>query len=159
MEGVQREILLTPEQKQKLKAVADGYATQVQQLDKWIRGFSPEEQKLRAKDFAEEVAVFAHNAQHKAELILTPRQLQIVEKIAFQLSAGAALTDPALQDKVGLSPEQRRRLNALYEQAGEKMQQLQRETAAQAVQMLDEDQTAELKKQINPPPKPRRDND
>src|SRR5208337_3698910 len=99
--------------------------------------------------------VFARAAQHKAEAILTPRQLQIVEKIAFQLSAGAALADPALQEKVGLSAEQRRRLNALYEQAGEKMQQLQRDTAAQAVQLLDDEQAAELKKQINPPPKTR----
>ena len=72
-----------------------------------------------------------------------------MEKIAFQLSAAGALSDPGLQEKLGLSPEQRRRLTAVYEQAGEKMQQLQRDTAAQVMQLLDEEQAAELKKQLD----------
>ena len=95
------------------------------------------------------------NAQRKAETILTPPQLRVVEKIAFQLSAAAALANPALQDKLDLSPEQRRRLTAIYEQAGEKMQQLQRDTAVQVMQLLDADQTAELKNQLDAKPKTR----
>ena len=60
-----------------------------------------------------------------------------------------------MQEKLGLSPEQRQRLNAVYEQAGEKMQQLQRDTATQVMQLLDEEQAAELKKQIDAQPKTR----
>ena len=153
MEAVQRDIRLTSEQKQRLKAVSDSYSAQVQQLGKSFREFSPEEQKTRAKDLADQIALFARNAQRKAEAVLTPSQLQALEKIAFQLSAGAALADPALQEKVGLSPEQRRKLNAVYEQAGEKMQQLQRDTAEKVVQLLDDKQAAALKKEITAPPK------
>jgi hypothetical protein len=153
MEGVLREIAITPEQKLKLKAVSDGYAAQVQQLEKSFRGFSPEEQKARAKDLGEQIAQFARSAQRKAEAILTPRQLQSVQKIAFQLSAGAALVDPALQEKIGLTAEQRRRLNLVYDQAAEKVQQLQRDTAERVMQLLDDEEAAELKKQLNPPPR------
>lgn len=155
MESVQRDLRLTPDQKQKLRAVSDAYAAQVQQLDKSYRGFSPEEQKTRARDFSDQLSQSARGTQRKAEAILNPSQLQVLEKIAFQLSAGAALTDPALQEKVGLSVEQRRKLTAVYEQAGERVQQLQGDTASQVMQLLDEDQAAELKKQINAPPKPR----
>lgn len=155
MEGVQREIGLTPEQKQQLKAVSDGCAAQMQQLNKSFREFSPEEQQIRAKDINDQVAQIARNAQRKAEAILTPQQLRAVERIGFQLSATAALADPGLQEKLGLGPRQRQRLNQVYEQAAEKLQQLQRDTAAQVMQLLDEQQTAELKKQLDAQPKTR----
>ena len=155
MEGVRREIGLTPEQKQQLMAVSAGYMASVQQLAKSFHEFSREEQQTRAKDVNDQVAQLARSAQRKAEAILTPQQLQTVEKVAFQLSAAGALSDPAMQEKLGLSAEQRQRLNTLYEQAGEKLQQLQRETAAQVIQLLDKEQTAELKKQIDSPPKTR----
>ncbi len=155
MEGVQREIGLTAEQKQQLTAISDGLAASIKQLSKTFGEFSPQEQQKRAKDLNDQIAQFSRNARRKAEAVLTPRQLQAVEKIAFQLSAAAALTDPGLQEKIGLRPEQRRRLNAVYEQAGETMQQLQRETARQAMQLLDGEQSAELKKHLDAQPKTR----
>jgi len=155
MDGVQRDIGLTPDQKQQLKAVSDGLAASFQRLDKSFREFSPQEQQDRTKDFTDQAAQAARNARRKAEAVLTPRQLQAVEKIAFQLSAAAALSNPALQEKLGLSPEQRQRLNVVYERAGEKMQQLQRDTATQVMQLLDEEQAAELKKQLDAQPKTR----
>ncbi len=149
MEGVQRDIGLTPEQRQQLKAVSAGYAASMQRLGKSFNEFSPEEQQKRAKDINDQVAQLARNAQRKAEAILTPQQLRVVERIAFQLSAAGALSDPGLQDKLNLSPEQRQRLNAVYEQAGDKMQQLQRDTATRVMQLLNEEQATELKKQID----------
>ncbi|MGA2257262.1 MAG: hypothetical protein ABSG53_21615 [Thermoguttaceae bacterium] len=152
---MQREIGLTPEQKQQLKTVSDGLAAAFQRFDKSLSELSPEEQESRTKSFSDQATQLARNARRKAEAILTPRQLQAVEKIAFQLSAAGALSDPALQEKLGLSPEQRQRLNAVYEKAGEKMQQLQRDTATQVMQLLDEEQSAELKKQLEPQSKAR----
>ena len=49
----------------------------MQQLDKSFRELSPEEQQTRAKDFSDQVAQLARNAQRKAEAILTPQQLQV----------------------------------------------------------------------------------
>ena len=149
MEGVRRDIGLTPEQNQQLKAVSETYVASMQQLGKSFQELSPEEQQKQLKDTKDQVAQLARNAQRKAEAILTPQQLKAVEKIAFQLSAAGALSDPGLQEKLGLSPKQRQQLTAVYEQAGEKMQQLQRDTAAQVIQLLDEDQAAELRKQID----------
>ena len=155
MEGVQREIGLTPEQKQQLKAVSEAYVASMRQFGKSFQDLSPEEQQTQGKDISDQAAQVARSTQRKAAAILTPSQLQVVEKIAFQLSAAAVLSQPSMQAKLDLSPEQRRRLDAVYEQAGEKMQQLQRDTAAQVIQLLDAEQAAELKKQIETPPKPR----
>ncbi|MGO9109614.1 MAG: hypothetical protein ACLP9L_10295 [Thermoguttaceae bacterium] len=155
MEAVQREISLSAEQKRQLKTVSDGLAASIKQLGKSFNEFSAEEQQTRAKDINDQVAQLARNAQRKAEAILTPQQLRAVGKIAFQLSAAGALSSPELQEKIDLSPEQRKRLTAIYEQAGEKMQQLQRDTAAQVMQLLDEEQAAELKKQLDAQPKTR----
>ncbi len=155
MESVQREIGLTSRQKQQLQGISAGYMASMQQLGKSFRDFSPEEQKSRMKDMNEQVAQLARNAQHKAESILAPRQLQLVQKIAFQLSAAGALADPGLQEKLGLNAEQRQRLTGVYEQAGEKMQQLQRDTATQVIEVLDTEQAAELKKLIDTQPRTR----
>ena len=149
MEAVQREIGLSLGQKQQLRAVSAGYMASMQRLGRAFREFSPEEQQSRAKDINEQVAQLARSAQRKAEAILSPKQLQMVEKIAFQLSAAGALADPSLQEKLGLSPQQRQRLTAIYELAGEKMQQLQRDTATQVMQLIDDEQSAELKKLID----------
>ncbi len=72
-----------------------------------------------------------------------------MKKVAFELSATLALADPKTQEKIGLTAEQRERLNQVFEQAGEKMQQLQRDTAQQTMQVLDEEQAAALKSQLN----------
>lgn len=127
----------------------------MRQFGKSFQDLSPEEQQTQGKDISDQAAQVARSTQRKAAAILTPSQLQVVEKIAFQLSAAAVLSQPSMQAKLDLSPEQRRRLDAVYEQAGEKMQQLQRDTAAQVIQLLDAEQAAELKKQIETPPKPR----
>src|SRR5208282_3563141 len=107
MESVQRELGLSPEQKQQLKAVSDGYVASMQQLGKTFQELSPEERQKQASDFRNQSMLGARKAQRKAEAVLTPHQLQVLNKIAFQLSAAAALSDPGLQDKLSLSPEQR----------------------------------------------------
>ena len=77
-----------------------------------------------------------------------------MKKIAFELSATFALADPKTQEKIGLSAEQRQRLNEVFEQAGEKMQQLQRETSQRTLQLLDEEQAAALKAHVEAANKP-----
>ena len=67
----------------------------------------PEEKQKQGKDFNEQAAAAARNAQRKAEAVLTSEQLQAVKKIAFGLSATLALADPKTQEKIGLSAQQR----------------------------------------------------
>lgn len=148
MAGVQREIGLTDEQKQQLKAISDRYAASVQQLGAAFERLDPDEKQKQGRDFNEQAAAAARSAQRKAEAVLTPQQLRAVRKIAFDLSAALALADPKTQEKIGLSPQQRQRLKEVFEQAGEKMQQLQRDTARRTMEVLDDDQTAALKAQM-----------
>ena len=77
-----------------------------------------------------------------------------MKKIAFDLSATLALADPKTQEKIGLSAQQRLRLKEVFDQAGEKMQQLQRDTAQRTMEVLDEDQAAALKAQMAAAKKP-----
>jgi hypothetical protein len=154
MASVQREIALTPEQRQQLKAVSDGYAATVQQLGKTFDQLDTGDKQKQGAQFSDRAAQAARNAQRGAESILSPQQLQTVKRIALELSATGALADPNVQSKIGLSAEQQQRLTRIFEQAGEKMQQLQRDTAAQAMQVLDGQQTAALRVQIETQKKP-----
>ncbi len=154
MSGVQREIGLNGDQRQQLKAISDRYAATLQQLGAAFEKLGPQEKQERGKDVNEQAAQAARNAQRKAESVLTPQQLQAVKKIAFELSATFALADPKTQEKIGLSAEQRQRLNEVFEQAGEKMQQLQRETSQRTLQLLDEEQAAALKAHVEAANKP-----
>jgi hypothetical protein len=154
MASVQREIALSPEQRQQLKTVSDGYSATVQQLGRTFDQLDPEEKQKQGKQYSDKAAQAARNAQRKAETILGPQQLQTLKRIAFDLSGTGALADPNVQSKIGLSAEQQQRLTRIFEQAGEKMQQLQRETAAQTMQVLNEQQTAALKVQVETQKKP-----
>jgi hypothetical protein len=149
MTGVQREIGLTPDQRQQLKAVSDGYMATVQRLGKTFEQLDPSEKPKQGRDFADQAAQAAQSAQRKAEAILNPQQLQTVKRIAFELSATGVLADPNLQEKIGLNADQRQRLARVYDQAAEKMQQLQRETSQQVMQVLDEEQAATLRQQMD----------
>ncbi len=154
MSGVQREIGLTPDQRQQLKAVSDGYMATTQRLGKTFDQLDPAEKPKQGKGFADQAAQAAQAAQRKAEAILNPQQLQTVKKIAFELSATGALADPNLQKSIGLNADQQQRLAAVYDKAAEKMQQLQRDTARQAMQVLDEEQAAALRQQMEAQKKP-----
>ena len=154
MSGVQREIGMTPDQRQQLKAVSDSYMAVVQQLGKMFDQLDAAEKPKQGKAFADKSAQAAQAAQRKAETILNPQQLQTVKKIAFELSATGALADPNMQKSIGLNDEQQQRLAAVYEKAAEKMQQLQRETSQQAMQVLDEEQAAALRQQMEAQKKP-----
>jgi hypothetical protein len=149
MTSVQREIGLTPDQRQQLKAVSDGYMATVQRLGKTFDQLDPAEKPKQGKAFADQAGQAAQAAQRKAEAILNPQQLQSVKRIAFELAATGALADPNLQKSIGLNAEQQQRLGRVYEQAAEKMHQLQRETAQQAMQLLDEEQAGALRQQMD----------
>jgi hypothetical protein len=148
MSGVQREIGLTPDQRQQLKAVSDGYMATVQRLGKTFDQLDPAEKPKQGKAFSDQAAQAGQAAQQKAEAILKPQQMQAVKKIAFELSATGALADPNMQKTIGLNAEQQQRLARVYDQAADKMQQLQRDTAQQAMQVLDEEQAAALRQQM-----------
>jgi hypothetical protein len=154
MSGVQRDIGLTPDQRQQLKAASDSYMATVQRLGKTFDELDPSEKPKQGKVFADQAAQAAQAAQRKAEAILKPQQLQTVKKVAFELSATGALADPNMQEKIGLNAEQRQRLARVFDQAAEKMQQLQRDTAQQTMQVLDDDQVAGLRQQMEAQKRP-----
>jgi hypothetical protein len=154
MSGVQREIGLTGDQKQQLKGISDRYAASLQQIGAAFERLDADEKQKQGKDFNEQAAAAARNAQRKAEAVLAPQQLQAVKKIAFDLSATLALADPKTQERIGLNVQQRQRLKEVFDQAGEKMQQLQRDTAQRTMEVLDEEQAAALKAQMSAAKKP-----
>jgi hypothetical protein len=145
---VQREIGITPDQFQKLKAVSDGFAAASQRLGKAFEQLEPDEKQKQGKSFGDQEAQAAQASQKKAEAILSPQQLQALKKISFDLAATRALVDPNLQKSIGLNAEQQQRLARVFDQAAQKMQQLQRDTAQQTMQLLDEEQAAALKQQM-----------
>lgn len=148
MESVQREIGLSAEQKQQLKALSDGYQAAVQKAVAPLRELPPEEQQKQSVELREQIGQMARGTQRKGEAILTPQQLRTIQTISFEMAVGQMLANPAAQEKLGLDAEQRQKLMSVYERAGEKMQKLQRETAGQLLDGLSEEQIAKLRQQV-----------
>jgi Spy/CpxP family protein refolding chaperone len=144
MEGVQKEIGLTSEQKQKLKGVADQYQAAMRKKMEGLQDLSREEQQSRMEETARPLV---QAAMKQVDAILTPEQLKSVQQTTFQLQAAQALAQPQVQEKLGLTTTQQRQLQSVYEQMREKMQQLQRDMAAKALEVLTPEQQQKLRQQ------------
>jgi hypothetical protein len=144
MEGVQTEIGLTDQQKQRLKAISDQYQAAMRKNWEGLQGLSQEEQQKKMEGQAR---LQVQAARKQVEAALTPEQLKTVQKMMFQLQAAGMLATPQVQEKLGLSEVQQQQLGRVYQQMQDKMQRLQREMAAQVVDVLTPEQQAALRKE------------
>ena len=151
MANIQKEVGLTDEQKQNLKGVSDKYQaaqTTIQQNAAQLRELPREEQQKRAAELNEQAQALDRAARRKVETVLTPQQIETLKKIDFQLQVPAILTNPSSPDQLGLSEEQRQRMRQVFEEAQEKLQLIQRETAGLALGVLTPEQKEKLRQQI-----------
>jgi hypothetical protein len=156
MDAVQEELRLTGEQRQQLKAISakhqaamQAFQAQTQKGLAQLPELSPEQQQKRMGEVQRQADQLARSARKQAEAALDPQQLRTLKKISFRLWAGSTLTNPAAQEQLGLSPQQRQRLAAVFDKATQKMEQLQRETAEQALDILSGEQELRLHEQMD----------
>jgi Spy/CpxP family protein refolding chaperone len=155
LKGVQKEIALTAEQKTKLKEISDGYRAFLRQHLGPIQSLPPQEQQKKLAEVREEAGQVIQATRKKAAAVLTQRQAETVRKIDLELRAAGYLGDPSLQEHLGLTETQRRRLQQVLEESHEKVQQLQREIGGRMLEILTPEQVQEFTQRIeNPPPPP-----
>lgn len=148
-ENIQKEVGLTDDQKQKLTDISDRYQATLQRGLEQLRELPQQEQQSRMAELRERAKELAQVARTKVESVLTPQQVAALQKIDFRMRAPALLTNPRSHEQLGLSEEQRQRLRKIFDEAQEKLQKLQRETADQALGLLSPDQVDKLRQQLD----------
>lgn len=149
--SVQKEIGLTAEQKQQLMQLSTRHQAAleaVQTTAEEARTLPPDEQKKRVAELRSQVLKLNQSVRKAAEAVVSPEQYQALDKISFRLWVAGAVTNPSVQGQLGLTEQQRQQLTSIYEKATERMQQLQRQTAGEALELLTPEQQAKLHQQM-----------
>lgn len=134
-EPVQKELGLTPEQKEKLKDArrkALGTMRDEPKIDRAkLRDMAPEEREKVQQEIAKRNAERAEQVRKQIEEILTPQQAEQLKDIKFRQVAVGMLSTGQMPEQIELTDEQRQKLRKIQEEMQSKMMQLQREIEEQ----------------------------
>ncbi len=151
MENVQKEIGLTPEQKEKLLEIARKAAEQMKNepATDWakFRDLTPEEQRKVQKEVADRYAQRAEESKKQIEQVLTPKQIEQIKDMEFRQRAASMLYMPQVLQQIGLTDEQKQQLQKIREETQIKMTQLQRESQDRTLGVLTPEQAKKLREQ------------
>lgn len=149
MENVQKELGLTPEQKENLKDLAKKTveAMKAEPRFDWtkFRDMTPEERQKAQKEAADRYAKRAKECRKQVEQILTPKQVEQLKDMEFRQRAASLLYMPHVLQQIELTDEQKQQMRKIREEMQSKMSQLQRETQEKTLKMLTPEQTKKLK--------------
>jgi hypothetical protein len=153
MEHVQKELGLTPGQKEKLKEIAKKAAEPMKDEPKidWakFRDMKPDEQRKVQKEMADRYAKRAEETRHQVEQVLTKKQIEQLKDMEFRQRASSMLYMPQVLEEIGLSDGQKQQILKIREETQNKMMQLQRESQEKILGVLNPDQTKKLKEFSN----------
>ena len=149
MENVQKELGLTPEQKEKLKEIAKKAAESMKKEPRFdwakFRDMKPEEQQKAQKEMADRYAKRAEETKKQVEQILTPKQVEQLKDMEFRQRAASMLYMPQVLQQIELTDEQKQQMQKIREETQSKMAQLQRESQDKTLNVLTPEQTKKLK--------------
>jgi len=156
MENVQKELGLTPEQKEKIKELNKKSLESMRndpQLD-WtkLRDMTPEERQKLLKDNADRTAKRAAESKKAVEKILTAKQLDQLKDMEFRQRAAIMLNLPRVTEEIELTDEQKDQLQKIREEMQSKMSKLQRESQEKTLGVLTPEQTKKLKELVDKQP-------
>jgi Spy/CpxP family protein refolding chaperone len=155
MENTQKELKLTDQQKQKLKDLAEKYQTEMREYWSQSRRLPREEQQQRSTEWRERSAKQQREIRKQVEAVLQPEQLARLKEMNFHMRGPALLGNPRTMELLGLTEDQKGKLERAREESQQKMQQLQQEmrklqhdTFHRSVEILTPEQQAKLKEQV-----------
>lgn len=123
-EQVQKELELVDEQKDGIRKVADEARERMREGFSGFQGLrdlSEEERNKRFAEMREKAETMAKETRKKLEEVLLPHQVERLQQISLQVRGAAALTDPEVAGKLGLSDDQKQQLQKAQEENREKM--------------------------------------
>jgi hypothetical protein len=107
--------------KQKSRAeLMDKIRTDVQNIRDKTRNLSPEERRAEMQkmqsDRQDAFSAYQSDLDKRVEALLRPSQVKRLHELDLQWRGPLAMVDPSLADKVGLDPDQRAKVNQLYQE-------------------------------------------
>lgn len=165
---VQKELELVDDQKAKIAEAGQKAQTAMRQMFSGMRDLSEEERRAKMQEMGRKMAAQAEESRKAIEEILLPHQLERLKGIALQVAGVQALTDKEIQQDLKLTEEQIAKIKSILEEAGKKMrelfgqgergerpdfrtigpkmQEIRKDTEKQLLEVLTEDQKAQLEK-------------
>jgi len=149
LENVQEELKLTDQQKEKIQQISEEYQQQIRQgyQQDWakFREMSAEDRKKKYAELAEKRKKQTAAAGKQVEEVLQPQQLEALKMIELRIRGAAALRNPKIVEKLGLSEKQKQQLRKNQEKLTKKIQQLQRKSGKKTLDLLTPEQLDKLK--------------
>ena len=123
-EQVQKELNLTEEQKEKAQALGERLREQMRERFSGMRDLSEEQRRERFQEMQQDAAKRAEEMRKEVAGILKPEQLKRLRQIELQQQGAAALMRPEVAENLGLTADQKEKLEQIGRSSREKMQEL-----------------------------------
>jgi Spy/CpxP family protein refolding chaperone len=149
MPPVQKEVWLTEDQRQQLRAISARFQAKARAATEGLQRLSPEEQQRRLPALQQQARKDLEGVRKEVANVLTSQQLQSYEKIAFRLRVPAALEDARLLGTLNLTDSQRTKLGQIRDNLEEHLHHVQCEAADKAIDVLTPAQQQKLKEQFS----------
>ncbi len=130
-------------------SVAKDFQAKAQQEMLQIRQLPRDEQQ--AKGY-EKMAALQKQAQADVEKELEPKQVAQIKLLHFRLRAGEILSDPRASERIGVSEDQRRKIDSVRKELEAKVLKLQQGAIEDALKLLTPEQLDKVKQQVNEQP-------
>jgi Spy/CpxP family protein refolding chaperone len=122
-ENVQKELDLTNEQRDKLRAIGQKFYEEMRQAWAGIGGMSPVERKNRYAEIRQRSLTRMQDIRKQVEGMLSPDQSQRLKQINLRTRSAAALANPEILDQLRITEQQKKRLQEIQQN----VQRLQQE--------------------------------
>ena len=120
-EQVQKELELADEQKAEIKKISDEMRESARASFQGLRDLGEEERRAKFAEMREKAEASRAEVQKKVDEILLPEQRERLSQISLQVQGDAAVTSDEVAGKIGLSDEQKQKIEAVRDAAREKM--------------------------------------
>jgi Spy/CpxP family protein refolding chaperone len=151
MESVQKDLELVPEQIEKLKQIGKEYyedlRAQRAQWKDWGK-LTQEERMAKYKEMREKQMKRAEAVRKQVEKVLLPHQLKALEEMNFRRMASSMLYQPRVMQNVGITEEQKAKIQKIRQEMMDKYQKLQKESLDQILKLLTPEQQQKLREQV-----------
>lgn len=151
MENVQKELELSQEQIEKLKELGKKYYEDVRaDQDAWKnwQQMTPEERAAKTAEQREKYVKRSQDLRKSVEKVLLPHQIKALKEVNLRTSGPWALTNSRTLEVLGVSEEQKQKLQEIRQKMFEDVQEVQKKSFEKALEVLTPEQREQLKEQI-----------
>jgi Spy/CpxP family protein refolding chaperone len=151
MENVQKELGLVPEQIQKLKDLGTKYYEDMKaDQDVWKnwQKMTPDERTAKSAEMREKYKKRTEELRKSIEKVLLPNQLSALREVNLRAAGPGALANPRTLDALGVSDEQKQKLQQIRQEMFEQYQEVQKKSFEKSMSVLTPEQRERLKEQV-----------